>query len=67
MIQLDRPHRSKFAQIARVVGPLLLAFLSIEVGAVSLRLGFEQYLSLGEIVCGLAIIIVIASRALLRR
>jgi uncharacterized membrane protein len=60
------PLKWKFWRIAWIVVPLVLAIVGLEIGMLTLPHGTERLLSVGEIVCGLAIVVVIA-RALLRR
>lgn len=55
---------SRFWRLAWILIPLTLAIAGLEVGM--LRLTLEPELAIGEIVCGVIIVLVIA-RALLRR
>jgi uncharacterized membrane protein len=52
-------------RIAWILVPLVVAIIGLKFGMLTLPHGAEPFLSIGEIVCGLAIVIVIA-RALLR-
>jgi uncharacterized membrane protein YhaH (DUF805 family) len=54
----------RFRRIAFILVPLVIAIIGLEVGM--LRITLEPELAVGEIVCGVLIVLVIA-RALLRR
>lgn len=63
----DRQSRpSTLARVLWIVVPLIGAVVGIEVGSLTLTDGREPLLSIGEIACGVALVLVVA-RALLRK
>lgn len=64
---MPRPDGSlTFTEIAWIAVPLSLGIVAIEIGSISITAGTEPVLSTGEIICGVALILIVV-RAMMQR